>query len=166
MPEADINEITPDAASAIAEADPLQYSIALTPEEYNELEMLISVERNGEDVTLAAFRHLCPTGEENSFDQGYCELYRSLACKGMIEGAEVGEGFFFFGIADLGRNAIMGNLAPTADFENRKNFANTLGSIQERFGVDMRTVAASVGCSAVVGLIAGIVGALIGNAIA
>ena len=125
--------------------------------------MLVSAESNGEDVTLAAFRHLCPTGEENSFDHEYCELYRSLACKGMIEGAEVGEGFFFFGIADLGRNAVMRNAMQARTPEKNESL---LESIEARFGVDARTVIASVGCSAVIGLIAGIVGALIGNAIA
>lgn len=163
MPEADINEIAGDPVAVNTEADALQYSIALTPEEYSELEMLVSAESNGEDVTLAAFRHLCPTGEENSFDHEYCELYRSLACKGMIEGAEVGEGFFFFGIADLGRNAVMRNAMQARTPEKD---ASLLGSIEARFGVDARTVIASVGCSAVIGLIAGIVGALIGNAIA
>ena len=74
MPEADINEIAGDPVAVNTEADALQYSIALTPEEYSELEMLVSAESNGEDVTLAAFRHLCPTGEENSFDHEYCEL--------------------------------------------------------------------------------------------
>ena len=158
MPEADINEIAGGPVAVNTEADALQYSIALTPEEYSELEMLVSAESNGEDVTLAAFRHLCPTGEENSFDHEYCELYRSLACKGMI-----GEGFFFFGIADLGRSAVMENVAQT---KIPGKDASLLGSIEARFGVDARTVIASIGCSAVIGLIAGIVGALIGNAIA
>ncbi|MFQ9742081.1 MAG: hypothetical protein ACLRX5_06145 [Slackia sp.] len=81
----------------------------------------------------------------------------------MIEGAEVGEGFFFFGIADLGRNAVMANAAQEKAPEKDGDFLESLGA---RFGADMRTVAVSVGCSAAVGLIAGIVGALIGNAIA
>ena len=42
MPEADINEIAGDPVAANTEADALQYSIALTPEEYSELEMLTS----------------------------------------------------------------------------------------------------------------------------
>ena len=163
MPEADINEIAGGPVAVNTEADALQYSIALTPEEYSELEMLVSAESNGEDVTLAAFRHLCPTGEENSFDHKYCELYRSLACKGMIEGAEVGEGFFFFGIADLGRNAVMANAAQEKAPEKDGGFLESLGV---RFGADMRTVAVSVGCSAIIGLVTGIIGALIGSAIA
>ena len=90
------------ANDAEAAVDP---TYGITREEAEELRMLIATERDGGDMAYAAFHSLCPTGEEYAFDDKACAIYRLLEKRGLIEGADAGNGFLFFGLTQNGRDA-------------------------------------------------------------
>lgn len=149
------NDARPDAAA--------QAMRGITHEEAAELRMLISTERDGGDMAYAAFHSLCPTGEEFAFDDKACAIYRLLAQRGLIEGAETENGFLFFDITQQGRDASAAYDAAHADDEKRAASKPRFSS--DRFTIDTAAVVTSAVTAAVVGLIAGIAGAFIGNAL-
>ena len=71
--------------------------VQLSDVEYEELLTLAEAADNGEDVMLAAFMRLCPTGQEGAFDESIADL-------GFIEGVQEGGEFFFEDITPAGRS--------------------------------------------------------------
>lgn len=154
-----------DETSAAVESDPSPADVAraITREEGAELHALVTAERNGEDVVYAAFRSLCPTGEEFAFDDKSCAVYRLLHKRGLIDGADAEGGFLFFEVTPLGR-------AVSAAWDENNGPAKTSESkpAKERLagvagGIDIRTVAVSAGVAAVVGFLAGMLGSLVAS---
>ena len=76
----------------------------LSDVEYEELLTLAEAADNGEDVMLAAFMRLCPTGQEGAFDESIVAAYAALADLGFIEGVQEGGEFFFEDITPAGRS--------------------------------------------------------------
>lgn len=148
------------ANDAEAAADPT-YSI--TREEAEELRMLIATERDGGDMAYAAFHSLCPTGEEYAFDDKACAIYRLLEKRGLIEGADTGNGFLFFGLTQNGRDASAAYDAAHAGDDAPKPRKPAFSVPHVEF--DKTVVITSAATAGVVGLIAGILGAFIGNAL-
>lgn len=149
------------ANDAEAAVDP---TYGITREEAEELRMLIATERDGGDMAYAAFHSLCPTGEEYAFDDKACAIYRLLEKRGLIEGADAGNGFLFFGLTQNGRDASAAyDAAHAADDEAPKPRKPALSMPHIEF--NKTVVITSAATAAVVGLIAGILGAFIGNAL-
>ncbi|MFR4999306.1 MAG: hypothetical protein ACLUCU_02355 [Slackia sp.] len=138
----------------------------ISREEAAELRMLVSVERDGGDVAYAAFHSLCPTGEEFAFDDKACAVYRVLARRGMIEGADTENGFLFFNLTQEGRDALAAydELHKDDEAETKAPRARFSFSL-DRFDIDKTTAITSAAVAAAVGFIAGILGALVGNAL-
>lgn len=150
-------------ATATAENDPSPEDIAraITREEGTELHALVTAERNGEDVVYAAFRSLCPTGEEFAFDDKSCAVYRLLHKRGLIDGADAEGGFLFFEVTPLGRA-----VSEAWDGQNRPVKASEGKPAKERLagvarGIDIRTAAVSAGVAAIVGFLAGMLGSFV-----
>lgn len=78
--------------------------VQLSDVEYEELLTLAEAADNGEDVMLAAFMRLCPTGQEGAFDESIVAAYAALADLGFIEGVQEGGEFFFEDITPAGRS--------------------------------------------------------------
>ena len=78
--------------------------VQLSDVEYEELLTLAEAADNGEDVMLAAFMRLCPTGQEGAFDESIVAAYAALADLGFIEGVQEGCEFFFEDITPAGRS--------------------------------------------------------------
>lgn len=78
--------------------------VQLSDVEYEELLTLAEAADNGEDVMLAAFMRLCPTGQEGAFDESIVAAYTALADLGFIEGVQEGGEFFFEDITPAGRS--------------------------------------------------------------
>ena len=78
--------------------------VQLRDDEYEELLALAEAADNGEDVMLAAFMRLCPTGQEGAFDEAVVAAYDALAAAGFIEGVREGGEFFFEDITPAGRS--------------------------------------------------------------
>ena len=78
--------------------------VQLSDVEYEELLTLAEAADNGEDVMLAAFMRLCPTGQEGAFDESIVAAYAVLADLGFIEGVQEGGEFFFEDITPAGRS--------------------------------------------------------------
>ena len=78
--------------------------VQLSDVEYEELLTLAEAADNGEDVMLAAFMRLCPTGQEGAFDESIVAAYAALADLGFIEGVQEGGEFFFEDITPTGRS--------------------------------------------------------------
>lgn len=78
--------------------------VQLSDVEYEELLTLAEAADNGEDVMLAAFMRLCPTGQEGAFDESVVAAYAALADLGFIEGVREGGEFFFEDITPAGRS--------------------------------------------------------------
>lgn len=78
--------------------------VQLSDVEYEELLTLAEAADNGEDVMLAAFMRLCPTGQEGAFDESVVAAYAALAELGFIEGVQEGGEFFFEDITPAGRS--------------------------------------------------------------
>ena len=78
--------------------------VQLSDVEYEELLTLAEAADNGEDVMLAAFMRLCPTGQEDAFDESIVAAYAALADLGFIEGVQEGGEFFFEDITPAGRS--------------------------------------------------------------
>lgn len=78
--------------------------VQLSDVEYEELLTLAEAADNGEDVMLAAFMRLCPTGQEGAFDESIVAAYAALADLGFIEGVQEGSEFFFEDITPAGRS--------------------------------------------------------------
>lgn len=78
--------------------------VQLSDVEYEELLTLAEAADNGEDVMLAAFMRLCPTGQEGAFDESIVAAYAALADLGFIEGVQEGDEFFFEDITPAGRS--------------------------------------------------------------
>lgn len=78
--------------------------VQLSDVEYEELLTLAEAADNGEDVMLAAFMRLCPTGQEGAFDESIVAAYAALADLGFIEGVQEGNEFFFEDITPAGRS--------------------------------------------------------------
>ena len=78
--------------------------VQLSDVEYEELLTLAEAADNGEDVMLAAFMRLCPTGQEGAFDESIVAAYAALANLGFIEGVQEGGEFFFEDITPAGRS--------------------------------------------------------------
>lgn len=158
---ADVHDgIAENGARAAAGTDAAR---TITHEEAAELRMLVATERDGGDVSYAAFHSLCPTGEEFAFDDKACAIYRLLAQRGLIEGADTENGFLFFNLTQAGREASAAYDAAHAEDERKR--AHTPRFSQGRFAFDATTVVTSAVTAAVVGLVAGIAGAFIGNAL-
>lgn len=139
-------------------------TFGITHEEADELRMLISTEREGGDMAYAAFHSLCPTGEEFAFDDKACAIYRLLAQRGLIDGADTENGFLFFNLTQAGRDASAAYDALHAS-DAHASSSNKPRFSAEGFSFDKTTVITSAVTAAVVGLIAGIVGTFIGNAL-
>lgn len=77
--------------------------VQLRDDEYEELLALAEAADNDEDVMLAAFMRLCPTGQEGAFDEAVVAAYAALAEAGFIEGVQEGGEFFFEDITPTGR---------------------------------------------------------------
>ena len=138
----------------------------ISREEATELHMLVSVERDDGDVAYAAFHSLCPTGEEFAFDDKACAVYRVLARRGMIEGADTENGFLFFNLTQEGRDASAAydELHKNDEAETKAPRARLSFSL-DRFDIDKTTAITSAAVAAAVGFITGILGALVGNAL-
>ena len=80
--------------------------VQLSDVEYEELLTLAEAADNGEDVMLAAFMRLCPTGQEGVFDESVVAAYAALADLGFIEGVQEGGEFFFEDITPAVRSPI------------------------------------------------------------
>ncbi|WP_294373717.1 hypothetical protein [uncultured Slackia sp.] len=78
--------------------------VQLSDVEYEELLTLAEAADSGEDVMLAAFMRLCPTGQEGAFDESIVAAYAALADLGFIEGVQEGGEFFFEDITPAGRS--------------------------------------------------------------
>ena len=78
--------------------------VQLSDVEYEELLTLAEAADNGEDVMLAAFMRLCPTGQEGAFDESIVAAYAALADLGFIKGVQEGGEFFFEDITPAGRS--------------------------------------------------------------
>lgn len=78
--------------------------VQLSDVEYEELLTLAEAADNGEDVMLAAFMRLCPTGQEGAFNESIVAAYAALADLGFIEGVQEGGEFFFEDITPAGRS--------------------------------------------------------------
>ncbi|MDO4442863.1 MAG: hypothetical protein Q4B69_03220 [Slackia sp.] len=166
MSESEIALANPaeSAMTAAERSEAQDPTYGISREEAAELRMLVSVERDNGDVTYAAFHSLCPTGEEFAFDDKACAIYRVLARRGMIEGADTENGFLFFNLAQEGRDA-----SAAYDELHKNDEAETKAARPrfsfDRFSFDTTTVVTSAVVAAVVGLVAGILGTFIGNAL-
>ena len=159
-------KIAPVSNTDTAETEMHDPTYGISREEADELRMLASVERDGGDVAYAAFHSLCPTGEEFAFDDKACAVYRVLARRGMIEGADTENGFLFFNLTQEGRDASAAYDELHKDDETETKTPRTRLSFSfDRFDFDKTTVITSAAVAAAVGFIAGILGALVGNAI-
>lgn len=168
MPEPEIApmNLAEDGAREPAFAETPDPTHGISREEAAELRMLVSVERDGGDVAYAAFHSLCPTGEEFAFDDKACAVYRVLARRGMIEGADTENGFLFFNLTQEGRDASAAydELHKDDEAETKAPRARFSFSL-DRFDIDKTTTITSAAVAAAVGFIAGILGALVGNAL-
>lgn len=91
--------------------------VQLRDDEYDELLALAEAADNGEDVMLAAFMRLCPTGQEGAFDEAVVAAYDALADAGFIEGVREGGEFFFEDITPAGRSLTNPMFAKPVNFE-------------------------------------------------
>lgn len=157
---------TPVSNTDTAETEMYDPTYGISREEADELRMLASVERDGGDVAYAAFHSLCPTGEEFAFDDKACAVYRVLARRGMIEGADTENGFLFFNLTQEGRDASAAYDELHKDDETEAKAPQARFPFSfDRFDFDKTTVITSAAVAAAVGFIAGILGALVGNAL-
>lgn len=92
--------------------------VQLSDVEYEELLTLAEAADNGEDVMLAAFMRLCPTGQEGAFDESIVAAYAALADLGFIEGVQEGGEFFFEDITPAGRSLTNPSFAANRDDES------------------------------------------------
>ena len=92
--------------------------VQLSDVEYEELLTLAEAADNGEDVMLAAFMRLCPTGQEGAFDESVVAAYAALADLGFIEGVQEGGEFFFENITPAGRSLTNPSFARNRDDES------------------------------------------------
>lgn len=92
--------------------------VQLSDVEYEELLTLAEAADNGEDVMLAAFMRLCPTGQEGAFDESIVAAYAALADLGFIEGVQEGGEFFFEDITPAGRSLTNPAFAANRDDES------------------------------------------------
>lgn len=92
--------------------------VQLSDVEYEELLTLAEAADNGEDVMLAAFMRLCPTGQEGAFDESIVAAYAALADLGFIEGVQEGGEFFFGDITPAGRSLTNPSFAANRDDES------------------------------------------------
>lgn len=97
--------------------------VQLRDDEYEELLALAEAADNGEDVMLAAFMRLCPTGQEGAFDEAVVAAYDALAAAGFIEGVREGGEFFFEDITPAGRSLTNPAFAKPRDFEHDEESA-------------------------------------------
>lgn len=103
--------------------------VQLSDVEYEELLTLAEAADNGEDVMLAAFMRLCPTGQEGAFDESIVAAYAALADLGFIEGVQEGGEFFFEDITPAGRS--LTNPSFAANRSDESNLFDKAASFDE-----------------------------------
>ena len=96
----------------------IPHGVQLSDVEYEELLTLAEAADNGEDVMLAAFMRLCPTGQEGAFDESVVAAYAALADEGFIQGVQEGREFIFESITPAGRSLANPNFTTGQDDES------------------------------------------------
>ena len=149
--------------------------IDLGDEEYEELKALVECERTGGDVTLAAFRSLCPTGEEGAFDERKVEAYSALLAAGFVSGVRSEGAFYFQGLEQAGvdfvddRAASSVSDAPESSEDGPQAAMATgasgisHGAVAGQGGRDVGSLGAVAGIAAACGLFAGLIGGFAGS---